>query len=78
MRITFAFTIHQVLAGAAHSSSDMCLPPSEVRDHLTLTYPHPQIRYDSKTNENRKGDAGLTGKTIHIRLAGIDAPEVSD
>ncbi len=42
MRTTFAFIIRRVLAGADHSSSDMCPPPGEVRDHLT--YPHPQER----------------------------------
>jgi hypothetical protein len=42
MRIISAFTTRRVLAGAVHSSSDMCrLSPGEVRDHFT--HPHPQI-----------------------------------
>jgi endonuclease YncB( thermonuclease family) len=77
MQIISAFTTRPVLAGAVHSSSDMCLlSPSEVRGPLYFTCTH---KYGSNTNndEKNKNDAGLKGKTIHIRLAGMDAPEVS-
>jgi endonuclease YncB( thermonuclease family) len=72
MRITSAFTTHLALAGAAYSSSGMCLPRIEVRDHLTLRFTKPI------TTNNIQRDAGLKGKTIHIRMAGMDAPEVSE
>lgn len=49
MRITSAFTIHLALAGAAYSSSGMCLPPIEVRDrrlphHPTNNDPKPKFK----------------------------------
>ena len=72
MRITSVFTTHLALAGAAYLSSGMCLPRIEVRDHLTLRFLKPI------TTNNIQRDAGLKGKTIHIRMAGMDAPEVSE
>lgn len=72
MRITSAFTTHLALAGAAPSSSGVFLPRIEVRDHLTSRFLKPIT-----TNKIQR-DAGLKGKTIHIRMAGMDAPEVSE
>jgi hypothetical protein len=72
MQITSAFTTRLALAGAAYSSLGMCLAPLEVRDHLT-----PPHKCGSKPITT-KHDAGLQGKTIHIRMAGMDAPEVSE
>jgi endonuclease YncB( thermonuclease family) len=79
MRIISAFTTRRVLVGAVYSSSDMChLSPSEVRDHFSLTR---TFKYDPEPILRRiktKNDTGLKGKTIHIRIAGMDAPEVSE
>ena len=55
MQITSVFTIHLALAGAAYSSSGVCLPPIEVRDrplphHPTNNDPKPKITNKFKSN----------------------------
>jgi hypothetical protein len=93
MRITFASIIPLVLAGVGRSSSGIYLPLLEVRiyrnkiclnwDFLTrpINVPGPNvflfIQHGFTLPDNIKTTAELRGKTIHIRLAAMDAPEVS-
>jgi len=70
MQTTSVSIIHPVLAGVVHSSSGMYLPLLEVRAHPQTPPSMRGAPYLPRTTELRK-------KTIHIRMAAMDAPEVS-
>ena len=85
MRIISAFITRQVLVGAGPSSSGTYLTILEVgvdyatalaSDTSVLTHPQKKNTPGSATHSFTT-NAGLKGNTIHIRVAGMDAPEVS-
>ena len=70
MGTTFVFTIRPALAGVDRSSSGSYQSVLKVRAPLRL----PQNEPSNTLNPTRRTD--LVRNTIHIRMLGVDAPEV--
>ena len=72
MGTTFVFTIRRALAGVDRSSSGSYQSVLKVRVLLRL----PQNEPSNTLKPNSTRHADLVRNTIHIRMLGVDAPEV--